>query len=317
MERRRLRLLLVEDNTDDALLVQELIATINRDPVYEYVLEQTHVATIAAARRALEQGTHDAALLDLTLPETAGLEALRTLAPYLAETPVIVLTGPDDHRLAAEAIRLGAQDYIVKGKSSSELVLRSIRYSVERHRMAVMLHHAAFVDELTGLYNRRGFLRLAGHQISLSRRKGRGYSLTFADVDGMRQINDQHGRQEGDEALVRAAELLRASYRESDVIGRIGGDEFVALAIETDAEDEEPIRERLLRGIASYNNRSRKPYALGMSLGVIHLEHDTQEPLEDLLTRADAPNAPTEPTPTQPSSGSAPLPPDPGTGSSA
>lgn len=288
MERHPLKLLLVEDNPDDLFLFKETVEQINRDPEREYTIELTHASRLSDARLALEHGTLDAALLDLTLPDATGLETVRGLEPYLLETPVIVLTGIDDHRLALEAIRMGVQDFLVKGRISGDLVVRSIRYAIERHHMTVMLRSAAFVDELTGLYNRRGFLRLAEHQIKLSHRKGRGYSLTFVDMDGMKLINDRHGHQEGDEALRHAADVLRASFRESDVIGRIGGDEFVALAIETDAEDEDPIRERLRRGLLAQNDRASKPYALAMSIGVLYQEHGTEVPLRELLTRADA-----------------------------
>jgi two-component system cell cycle response regulator len=253
MERHPLKLLLVEGNPDDLFLFRETVAEINRDPEREYTIELTHASRLSDARLALEHGTLDAALLDLAL----------------------------------EAIRMGVQDFLVKGRISGDLVVRSIRYAIERHRMTVMLRSAAFVDELTGLYNRRGFLRLAEHQIKLSHRKGRGYSLTFVDMDELKLINDRHGHQEGDEALRQAADVLRASFRESDVIGRIGGDEFVALAIETDAEDEDPIRERLRRGLLAQNERASKPYALSLSTGVLYQEHGSEVSLQELLTRAD------------------------------
>lgn len=287
MERHPLKLLLVEDNPDDLLLFRETVDEINHDPAHEYLIEITHASRLADARAALEHGAPDAALLDLTLPDATGLDTVKGIEPYLLETPVIVLTGTDDHRLALDAIRMGVQDFLVKGRITPDIVVRSIRYAIERHHMTVMLRSAAFVDDLTGLYNRRGFLRLAEHQIKLSHRKGRGYSLTFVDIDGMKLINDQHGHQEGDEALRQAANTLRTSFRESDVIGRIGGDEFVALAIETDAEDEVPIRDRLRRGLHAHNERASKPYALSMSIGVLYHEHAGEASLQDLLTRAD------------------------------
>jgi two-component system cell cycle response regulator len=288
VERRRLRLLLVEDSPSEAGHFQEMVADINGDPTCEYLLELQHVSGMSAARAALEQGTPDAALLGLTLPDAAGLEAVRLLEPLLLEKPIIVLAAPEDYRLAFEAIRMGVQDYLLKGRVSGDLLIRSVRYAIERQRMAALLRSAAFVDELTGLYNRRGFLRLAEHQVKLSRRKGRGYSVTFVDLDGLKKINDLHGHLEGDEALREAAEVLRASFRESDVLARTGGDEFVALTIETDAEDEQPIRERLLRSIARHNARSGKPYSLGMGVGISYQEHTEEITLEELLARAEA-----------------------------
>jgi two-component system cell cycle response regulator len=286
MERHRLTVLLVEANGGDLLRFRQLFAEVDQDPTCEYLIEAETVTSLRDGLSALARGTPDAAIVDLALPDAAGLDAVRALEPQLAELPVIVLT--DDPALAAEAVRAGSQDYLVKSRTTADVLVRSIRYSIERHRMAVMLASAAFVDELTGLYNRRGFLRLAEHQIRLSRRKGRGYSLAFVDMTGVKLINDRYGRAEGDEAIRRAADVIRASFRESDVIARIGSDQFVALAIETDAEDQEPIKERLLHHLAQHNERAGKPYTLALSVGVLHQEHGSKLSLEDLLAKAGA-----------------------------
>ena len=94
------------------------------------------------------------------------------------------------------------------------------------------LSSLALTDELTGLYNRRGFICLSEVQLKLARRSGCDMVLFFIDVDGLKQINDSFGHSEGDNALIRTAEVLRMTFRESDVLARIGGDEFGALAIE-------------------------------------------------------------------------------------
>jgi two-component system, cell cycle response regulator len=286
MERHRLTVLLVEADAGDLLRLRKLFAEIDQDPTCEYLLEVETATSLRDGLSALERETPDAALVALALPDAAGLDAIHALEPHLPELPVIVLA--DEPALVAEAMRAGAQDYLAKARTTGDLLVRSIRYSIERHRMAVMLAAAAFVDGLTGLYNRRGFLRLAEHQTRLSRRKGRGYSLAFVDMVGLKLINDRHGRAEGDAAIGQAAEVLRASFRESDVIARIGSDQFVALAIETDAEDEGPIKERLLHQLAQHNGRAGKPYALALSVGVLHQEHGSRLSLEDLLARAGA-----------------------------
>lgn len=286
MDRHRLAVLLVEADPADLLRFRALFADIERDPACEYLLALETATSLRDGLSSLMRATPDAALVDLALPDASASEVLRALEPHLPELPVIVLAA--EPALAAEAVRAGAQDHLDKPRITEELLLRSIRYSVERHRMAVMLAGAAFVDELTGLYNRRGFLRLAEHQIKLSRRKGRGYSLAFVDMTGVKLINDRWGRAEGDDAIRQAAEVLRASFRESDVVARIGSDQFVALAIETDAEDQEPIKERLLHQLDSHNRTTGKPYSLELSAGVLHQEHGSRLSLEDLLAKAGA-----------------------------
>jgi len=147
----------------------------------------------------------------------------------------------------------------------------------------------ALRDELTGVYNRRGFLALAERQLKLGRRSGRAILVFFADVDGLKQINDKFGHAEGDLALVRAAQVLEKTFRDSDVIARFGGDEFAVLALEVSGHSEATIRARLEQNLKELNAR-HSLYTLSISLGAARFDPASPrspESIEQLMIRAD------------------------------
>jgi len=152
---------------------------------------------------------------------------------------------------------------------------------------AAMMRDLALIDILTGLYNRRGFLTYAEHLLKLSDRTKRGLILIYADLDNMKQINDDFGHEEGDRALATTADVLKKTFRNSDVIGRVGGDEFVILALEAKAESLDALRTRLNENLkrARYN---REPFhKLTFSLGIIYYNPEKPQTVEELLKKAD------------------------------
>ncbi len=146
----------------------------------------------------------------------------------------------------------------------------------------------SIVDELTQLYNRRGFLILLEQQLHLATRLKKHASLLFVDLDRMKGINDIHGHEAGDLALRDAAKLLRMTFRESDVISRPGGDEFVIFALDVGPERIALLLERLQENMTRHNATGERPYSIHMSVGVAHFDPNQAERVEDLLKRADA-----------------------------
>ncbi len=108
-----------------------------------------------------------------------------------------------------------------------------IKSEEERKQTEKVIQNLSITDELTSLLNRRGFFTLAEQQIKIARRTGREMVLLFADLDKLKWINDTWGHAEGDRALCEVGKILKNTFRESDIIARIGGDEFVMLAVET------------------------------------------------------------------------------------
>jgi len=143
-------------------------------------------------------------------------------------------------------------------------------------------------DNLTGLLNRRGFTALVEKQLSIISRCEKGAFLLYMDMDDFKSINDYFGHCAGDLALVAAAGIMKQTLRAADVIGRIGGDEFVALAVNNDNYvDESQIKERLLNNLAIWNSQSGYGYTMAFSIGVLEISPDSTLSIDELMSLAD------------------------------
>jgi diguanylate cyclase (GGDEF)-like protein/PAS domain S-box-containing protein len=149
------------------------------------------------------------------------------------------------------------------------------------------LRELSLTDELTGLYNRRGFLTLADRQMRLAGRLEKQIYLLFADIDGMKEINDTYGHEEGDIVLQNMAELLRESYRETDLIARIGGDEFIVLVFEKSDNNPNSMLGRFQDKLDAFNMRGSKDYRLSVSIGIAQYDPEDPVPIDQLIRRAD------------------------------
>ncbi|UCD35608.1 MAG: PAS domain S-box protein [Nitrospiraceae bacterium] len=167
-------------------------------------------------------------------------------------------------------------------------IVEVARDITELKKMEQRLQEAAITDELTGLFNRRGFLSLANHQIRIAARRIQTVSLLYMDVDNMKMINDELGHVEGDRALKAAATIFRNSFRESDIIARIGGDEFAVLMIihGKDAAEKRSIRS-IENGLKKFNGQSSTRYALQISIGKARYDPDHPRSIEELMAEAD------------------------------
>jgi diguanylate cyclase (GGDEF)-like protein/PAS domain S-box-containing protein len=157
----------------------------------------------------------------------------------------------------------------------------------ERKQAEETIRSLSLTDELTGLHNRRGLLTLARPALELATRNRHRVFLFFIDLDGMKGINDRFGHEQGDQALRDAAAVLRATFRESDILARLGGDELVVLALETRAEDPETLSARLQQAVDQHNDRAGRVYHLALSIGTVAAHPDGRVTIEELLTQAD------------------------------
>jgi diguanylate cyclase (GGDEF)-like protein/PAS domain S-box-containing protein len=165
--------------------------------------------------------------------------------------------------------------------------IESIRDITEHKRMEEEILALSITDQLTGLHNRRGFLSLAGQQLKLSDRNKRGVQLYFADLDGLKWINDTLGHEEGDRALIESATLFKETFRTSDIIARLGGDEYAALAIDITEENSEIFTARLQSLIDTQNNQDDRRYRLSISVGCSYYDPENPCSLDELMARAD------------------------------
>ena len=168
-----------------------------------------------------------------------------------------------------------------------KLLMESIVDITDRKRMEEELRSLSLVDELTGLYNRRGFMTLAAQQIRVARREKRNDMLAFLDLDDLKGINDALGHHMGDRALAELSAILRQTVRESDILARLSGDEFCVLLTGATQAQGEGFLLRLQQGIDRRNSSADLPFRLAFSVGLVPFEPDVPDTLEELLRRAD------------------------------
>jgi diguanylate cyclase (GGDEF)-like protein/PAS domain S-box-containing protein len=156
-----------------------------------------------------------------------------------------------------------------------------------RKQVEETMRSLSLIDELTGLYNRRGFLTLAEQQLKIADRMKRAMVLIFADLDGLKSINDTLGHQEGDRALLDSAQILKKTFRSSDIIARFGGDEFIVLVIEVQDGNTKLYTSRLENNIKNFNENEERRYTLSISTGLAL--YDPQKPcsIYELISHAD------------------------------
>ncbi len=148
------------------------------------------------------------------------------------------------------------------------------------------LRYLALTDDLTCLYNRRGFYAAATQLLKVALRNARGLLLLFCDVDNLKKINDSYGHREGDQALVRTADALEQTIRSSDILARLGGDEFVVMALEAPGQAKEAILGRLAKNLKKAN-ATEKRYELSLSIGVARFDPKRAVSLGELMAQAD------------------------------
>lgn len=247
----------------------------------------THVTDLELAAERLSSVDVDILLLDMGPKRQQGrafVQAARAAAP---DMPLVVLSESEDEMLAVEALQQGVQDFLAKERLDRAALTRSLRYSIERHRLQKMLQNLSLIDDLTSLHNRRGFLALAEQHLRLILRKGAAM-LVYMDLDNLKVINDTYGHLEGNRALIVTANVLRACFRQSDILSRLGGDEFCVLMTDAGRDSEQQVRKRIQQRVDFINALSTWRFRLSLSVGIADVPPVHQPSLEELLRIADA-----------------------------
>jgi diguanylate cyclase (GGDEF)-like protein len=176
----------------------------------------------------------------------------------------------------------------VKGPDGELGMLEGMMEDInDRKGVEEALRSMSLIDDLTGLYNRRGFMTLARQELKRAYRAGAIGMLLYADLDNMKWINDNMGHVAGDAALNQVAQILRQTFRESDIVARIGGDEFVVFALETPDAQVDQLVGRLTRNLEGNSVEQTGPLNLSVSVGLSRYDPSHPSTVEELLDQAD------------------------------
>jgi len=223
----------------------------------------------------------------ITHAEDVGNDLANLYRLIQGETPTCQVEKRYVHKLGQVVWAMNSVSLVHDSEDNPAHFIFQIQDISERKRAESALQSLSLVDELTGLYNRRGFLAVTEQYLESFQRSDNGLVVLYADLDGLKGINDSLGHLEGDRALVRTAEVLKEAFRSSDIIARLGGDEFVLLASVGADESAESLTDRLQQKIALVNAQRNRPYNLSISIGVAHYDPNEACTIEELMGRAD------------------------------
>jgi diguanylate cyclase (GGDEF)-like protein len=235
--------------------------------------------------REIAERAPDVLLLDSTLSSPFVLRMAVHIRDRMPNLPILLLPdihGALNHSAEADAAPLAADASL----AAADTIARTIRFAQGRLGLQRTLLQMALRDDLTGLHNRRGFVALATQHLTWARDTGQHMVMFFADLDGLKWINDHFGHGEGDRAISLTAACIRETFRKFDVTARLSGDEFVALIMDEPERSAEIICRRLQTNLADCAGADG-PYKLSLSVGVAHFDPEKPVTLQELMKQAD------------------------------
>ncbi|HNX69179.1 MAG TPA: diguanylate cyclase [Candidatus Omnitrophota bacterium] len=292
-----LRLLLVEDDPEFAGILKIRLSKETNPP-----LLVTWVPDLAQALLALREPVWDLILLDLMLPDSSGIQTFITVRAQANHAPIVIMTGLDNDNLAIDAVRKGAEDFLVKGDTNSKLLLRIIHHAIDRHSIKeklasvtgrlretnLRLEKMAILDPLTELYNRRGLQHLLKREMQVMSREGGQLLVLLIDLDDFKYINDTLGHPVGDLLLKETGKRIKESVRLSDHVARVGGDEFILLLPKTDLREGIQLAERIRLAVSNttITLSEKAKVRVTASLGLTPVTEEVTS-IDELLIMAD------------------------------
>jgi len=274
-------ILIVEDSSVNGRLCEKLL---NKSG-YE-----TAVCTDGeSAIEFVNTNSPDLILLDIVMPGIDGYEFCRVMKnnPKIKDTPIIFLSSMNDESSIIKGFESGAVDFVTKPFRHQELIART-RTHVELKRAKEKLIRMSITDELTGLVNRRYFMGRLLHEYERAKRYESVFTVLMIDLDYFKRVNDTYGHQAGDTVLRTISDTMRLSLRLSDIIGRIGGEEFAVLLPETELSSAMIIGDRLRNRVESLEIPHRESgIKITISIGASPSSGDDMS-IDDVLQRSDS-----------------------------
>jgi diguanylate cyclase (GGDEF)-like protein len=254
-ERLPIRILCIEDDDSHVELLRSYLERL------PFAVEVVEAATIAEAKARFVATPFEAIVVDCQLPDGSGLDLVSQLAP--GGTPLIVLSGVGSEKVAVEAMKRGAVDYLKKDGDLRTELGRSVLEALERRsrqasrtRATRELELLAFSDPLTGLRNRRFFDDIFERELATAIRYGHPLSLLVLDLDHFKRVNDTWGHPAGDRVLSSTSRLIREIVRTSDLVARLGGEEFAVLLPCTPHSGARILADRILAGVGALRHEA-------------------------------------------------------------
>jgi len=229
---------------------------------------------------------YDMVFLDLNLPDSLGVDSFTTLYSHHPDVAIIVTVTPDEEPEAVRATQLGAKDYLIKQQYTSAQIKCSIKYAIEQQNITAELSSMELLDETTGLYNRSSFLVLLQHYQKLAARSKRGLTFVFARLNNLAGIDDAVGQRGVKRVLIDAANILRQTFRRSDIISKFAKDEFAILALESNSTCDSILTHRLNENLQEHNKCSEPDLRITLQIGTAFYDPQAPLPLAELMARA-------------------------------
>ena len=281
-----LQLLIIDDSEDDALLIMRALRKGGLKPKYHQVENEENL------RIALNRQSWDIVISDHNMPEFSSQEAIKVVKGLYPELPVIVVSGTIEEHVGIEAMKTGAQDYVMKDNLARlvPVIERELKETEGRkaHKETEQnLHYLSFHDTLTNLLNRKEFERRLRLAVEDSQRDGYPNVLMYLDLDQFKIVNDTCGHVAGDELLKQVTRSLQTHIRDTDTLARLGGDEFGILLENTSQEQSISLAERIRQDIKDLRfSWQDKPFAISISIGMVAINKETKS-IHELMSCAD------------------------------
>lgn len=268
---------------------KDVLRTCSAEPTHHYPLEAAGIwADSVRFRKVVIHNDYQSLVNKKGCPE-GHFHLIRHLGiPILDGNRIVGVTGVGNKE---EPYDESDARQITLFMNSMWRIVKQKRLEQEREKLVIELKELSIKDELTGLYNRRGFITRMSRQCELAHRVQKNVMLIFIDLDGMKQINDRHGHAAGDQALIGTATILKNAFRETDIIGRIGGDEFAVFGMVTEGKDSDTITsrvsEKLENHIDRHNTHTAKPYTISLSYGITFANPQAVFSCDAMMSEAD------------------------------
>ncbi|MBA3613048.1 MAG: EAL domain-containing protein [Nitrospirales bacterium] len=276
-------LLLVEDDLKEALVIRNMLKEGLQN---QFTLE--HGLSLSDALDLIQQNQFQAIILDSHLPDGKSFESILQFMQFCPDVPILILSGVEEEDQAIQAVKSGAQDYLIKGQTSSSTLCRAIRYAMERQKATQRITQLAHYDHLTGLANRGLFYERLNCAVARCHRNDTAIALMFLDLDHFKDINDTLGHEYGDSLLKTVAARIKKCIREIDTGVRLGGDEFAVLLEQiVSIEDVASVAQRILHLLAQPVIIKQHQLHVTGSLGITIYPWDGANS-QELLSHADA-----------------------------